>query len=109
MKGAVKEKKERNNRMGQQARRALAERIHGKHAKHLIQKENEDKRSKLPGIGARDEKEMIKEEHRAKERKKLTDGVLHPSWEAARKAKEVKDAVLAEAMKKPAGKKITFD
>lgn len=33
---------------------------------------------------------------------------LHPSWEAARKRKE-KEMMMKEVMKKPVGKKITFD
>jgi len=92
------EKKERKNRMGQQARRALWEKKFGRHANH-VQKQAEEEAEK-----------KARRERREAERKKgkPVEGPLHPSWEAARKAKE-KQAAVAAAMAKPAGKKITFD
>ncbi|KAF8537283.1 Bud-site selection protein [Trichophaea hybrida] len=94
------EKKERKNRMGQQARRALWERKFGKRANH-VQKEEQEEREKR-------ERKEAKASKRAAAGEKTQEGPLHPSWEAARKAKE-KQAQVAAALMKPQGKKITFD
>ncbi|KAI5807929.1 Bud-site selection protein [Peziza echinospora] len=114
------EKAERKNRMGQQARRALAEKKFGEKARHV--------RLGLGGAGQkRDAKEKIKkhaafaleravasgkgtgrgQQPPAREKMKsglpVVEGPLHPSWEAARKVKE------AKAQAKFVGKKIKFD
>lgn len=98
------EKKERKNRMGQQARRALWEKKFGKEANHVKSAEEEarEKRER------RDAKRLRNGLPAMGEKKPEKEGPLHPSWEAARMAKE-KQAKMAEAMFKPQGKKITFD
>jgi len=94
------EKKERKNRMGQQARRALWAKKFGKRAHH-VQKEEQEAQEKRE----RKEARVAKKESAGE---KTQEGPLHPSWEAARKVKE-KQAQVAAAMMKPQGKKITFD
>ena len=98
------EKKERKNRMGQQARRALWEKKFGKEANHVKSAEEEarEKRERRDAKRARNGLAPMGEKRPEKE------GPLHPSWEAARLAKE-KQAKMAEVMFKPQGKKITFD
>jgi alpha-galactosidase/6-phospho-beta-glucosidase family protein len=96
------EKKERKNRMGQQARRALWEKKFGKRANH-VQKEEQEAREKRERKEAKAAKKAS-----AVAGEKAQEGPLHPSWEAARKAKE-KQAQVAAAMMKPQGKKITFN
>lgn len=116
------QKKERKNRMGQQARRALAEKKFKENARHiklgLGSGKKEDKGDHRRGASTRGggfqkgggrfgasgdgagpgfgRKQVV-------ERKKDVDGPLHPSWEAARKAKE------AKAKAEFQGKKIKFD
>ncbi|KAI5814578.1 BUD22-domain-containing protein [Pyronema omphalodes] len=94
------EKKERKNRMGQQARRALWEKKFGARANHVRQQQEKEQAKKLKA----EKKKMEKEQ----EKKRIADAPMHPSWEAARKAKE-KAAAMASAISKPLGKKITFD
>lgn len=96
------EKKERKNRMGQQARRALWEKMYGQRASHVQQRAEKDAEKQAK----REMREAARTGGGHKE--KIAEGPLHPSWEAARKAKE-KQAVVAAAMAKPVGKKITFD
>ena len=87
-------KKQRKNRMGQQARRALWGKKYGQNAAHLKQ-EVQRKEGKV-----------------GKEKKKegQTEGKLHPSWEAARKAREGKMVVVQEVLKSGSGgKKVVFD
>ncbi|RPB24437.1 Bud-site selection protein [Terfezia boudieri ATCC MYA-4762] len=118
-KGAAQ--KQRKNRMGQQARRALAEKKYKENARHiklgLGSGNKEDPKRGGRGVrgvrggggfgrggggrfggDGRDggSKQVV-------ERKKNTEGPLHPSWEAARKAKE------AKAKAEFQGKKIKFD
>lgn len=97
------EKKQRKNRMGQQARRALWERKFGTRANHIKKAELEARQQAPP-------KGRPKKPAAATEGKKAAgEGPLHPSWEAARKAKE-KQALAAQAVRGQAlGKKITFD
>jgi hypothetical protein len=116
------EKAVRKNRMGQQARRALWEKKFGAGANHL--KSQPDKRSEANSIrvgsgrgrggdarstlgrqgGGRGEDSNREQKKQDESRKRAQEGPLHPSWEAARKAKERQ-----AAMAKPQGKKITFD
>jgi hypothetical protein len=112
------EKPERKNRMGQQARRALWEKKYGRGANH-VQKEEQKKREKQH---ARTERAGTRgsrcgngpsrtgdgNDRIGRPPFKKDEGPLHPSWEAARKAKE-KQAQMAAAMFKPQGKRITFD
>lgn len=65
----------KKNRMGQRARRALAERIHGENAKHLSEKKAQARNhsKKFPA-------------KRSGEKKEQTS--LHPSWEAKKQEKE---------------------
>jgi hypothetical protein len=110
----------RKNRRGQKARQAIWERKHGVTAKHLV---NPKKTSKNDGWDAK--RGAVSSEDRFNRRsrekkdshsvetsvapkkpppgKKDDEGPLHPSWEAAKKAKEQK------VIPKFQGKKITFD
>jgi hypothetical protein len=101
----------KKNRRGQRARQAIAEKKFGKSAKHL---QNQDRtgprgargaprggRFERPGHdrGVRnDAAEPPKKKHRDDE------GSLHPSWAAAKKAKEAKKVTAVFE-----GKKISFD
>ncbi|KAL7268298.1 hypothetical protein RUND412_009085 [Rhizina undulata] len=110
------EKAVRKNRMGQQARRALWMKKYGNEANH-VKKEVEEKKQKgnnrrefrkndKDGFGKSGGKDGGRE---GKEMdKKKEEGPLHPSWEAARKAKD-RQKIVAEAMTKPVAKKIVFD
>ncbi|KAI5852804.1 Bud-site selection protein [Morchella snyderi] len=104
--------KERKNRMGQQARRALWEKKFGKEANHVKKGEEEKGREKIEqrikqGRGGGGKKQESAPEKKVKPTE--VEGPLHPSWEAARKAKE-QQAKVQEAVKgKPMGKKIVFD
>ncbi|KAF3936953.1 hypothetical protein ABW19_dt0207910 [Dactylella cylindrospora] len=94
------EKKTRKNRMGQQARRALAEKKYGAGANH-IKKAREDKEAKV----------KLKEEKRKAWEEKQAKGV-HVSWQLKQKEKEEKSKIMKEMMTgatKPLGKKIVFD
>ncbi|KAH9827811.1 protein bud22-like [Teratosphaeria destructans] len=122
----------KKNRRGQQARRAIAEKKYGAKAKHL-QKQNQkrdpgwdpkrgatdgsaDRRhgkgrpafvSKgAGGVRSGDGKASGVEVHAKVQQPKHRDdsGSIHPSWEAAKKAKERKEAPVPFQ-----GKKITFD
>lgn len=111
----------RKNRMGQQARRALWEKKYGAGAKHVrAQKEKEKKdrdrgwdmkRGATGASGGRNERSRPRPQkdnaghgHGQKQGKKEDDKPMHPSWEAARKAKEAQKATMAFQ-----GKKVTFD
>lgn len=104
--------KERKNRMGQQARRALWEKKFGQEANHVKKGEEEKGREKIDqrikqGSGGGGRKQGSTAEKKGKPTE--VEGPLHPSWEAARKAKE-QQAKVQEAVKgKPMGKKIVFD
>ncbi|APA08614.1 hypothetical protein SS1G_02337 [Sclerotinia sclerotiorum 1980 UF-70] len=115
----------RKNRMGQKARQALWEKKFGKGAKHIaagglsIEQEREMKRAEKMGkkVKLRDVNKGRKGDFRndktnanmlevkPRERIKTRDdvGVLHPSWEAAKKAKDEK------AKATFSGKKVVFD
>ncbi|KAG0130864.1 BUD22-domain-containing protein [Tuber indicum] len=93
------EKKQRKNRMGQQARRALWAKKYGQNAAHL--KEGTLRREDfLVGVCWRSS---------VRKKEGQTEGKLHPSWEAARKAREGKMAVVQEALKGGGGRKVVFD
>ncbi|KAI5778089.1 Bud-site selection protein [Geopyxis carbonaria] len=123
------EKAVRKNRMGQQARRALWEKKFGAGAKHVqragveegwraaqtgeTKESKDDKKSggkggRDTGKGGKDGKDGKSGGDKGKDAK--AEGPLHPSWEAARRAKE-KQAKVAAVMSGSAGagKKITFD
>ena len=122
----------RKNRMGQQARRALAEKKYGQRANHLKNESRDQgwdprrgaqgaddrgKRARGRGgsrIGSKISRKGMTERGasgansdpvrpRTEKKPKATDGPLHPSWEAAKKAKEQKKSVVFE------GKKTVFD
>jgi BUD22 len=134
--------KERKNRMGQQARRALAEKIHGAQAKHLQaaaagegtaasrgkgwdpklgavaepranraerrgnkklgeKKTHGDKKIHKTNLSSIQRELMPRPEKKVRERD--DSGKLHPSWEAAKKAKEAKSKMEFR------GTKIVFD
>lgn len=93
--------------MGQQARRALAEKKFGKEAKHV-----------------KAEEEIRLEKQKLKEKKQLAwkqreEKPVHPSWEAKKSAKDQRDQVVKDLLKKSSGtkgaaavglgKKIVFD
>jgi hypothetical protein len=120
----------KKNRRGQRARQAIAEKKFGKGAKHLQGQENAGKNDRNAGWDAKrgatdrtgprgarggfrggrferpghdrgvrsDAAEPPKKKHRDDQ------GSLHPSWEAAKKAKEAKKVTAAFE-----GKKISFD
>ncbi|KAE8333218.1 Bud-site selection protein, partial [Aspergillus sergii] len=117
----------RKNRMGQQARRALWEKKYGSGANHVKQQQQQQKRSRDNGWdmrrGATDGSEgprgrrgqgrgpAERSQHGgdrpqrgppAQRRKPEDDKPLHPSWEAAKRAKEQKATAAFQ------GKKVTF-
>jgi hypothetical protein len=111
----------RKNRMGQQARRALAEKKFGTGANHIKagkpsvnikEEKGKDKgrkrgekfgndRGRGRGRDAKDNANLTEVKPREKTRDDV--GVLHPSWQAAKKAKEEKLKATFQ------GKKVTFD
>ncbi|KAE8405216.1 BUD22-domain-containing protein [Aspergillus pseudonomiae] len=116
----------RKNRMGQQARRALWEKKYGSGANHVKQQQNQQKRSRDNGWdmrrGATDGSEGPRGRRGqgrgarpqyggdrpqrgppVQRRKPEDDKPLHPSWEAAKRAKEQKVTAAFQ------GKKVTFD
>ncbi|KAI9676730.1 MAG: hypothetical protein M1829_002824 [Trizodia sp. TS-e1964] len=120
----------RKNRRGQQARRALAEKKYGSKAKHLkgaARSSGWDPRkgatdtSASPGrwkergsrtgtegrrgsrAGSGDNPNTISVARRQKTKETRADAPLHPSWEAAKKAKELKRGALFQ------GKKVVFN
>lgn len=105
------EAKQRKNRMGQQARRALWEKKFGKNADHVKREEADQGRKKIEwrikqSKGADGEKgDGVEKKGKSTE----IEGPLHPSWEAVRKVKEQQSRVQGAAMGKPMGKKIVFD
>lgn len=105
------EPKERKNRMGQQARRALWEKKFGKNADHVKREEAEQGRKKIERRIKQSKREDEKKGDGAGKKKKGTEeveGPLHPSWEAARKMKEQQAKVQEAVMSRPMGKKIVF-
>ena len=124
---ADEEPQGRKNRMGQQARRALWEKKFGKDANH-VKKQTEsrdegwdakrgaragDERGEK-GRGRGRDREMVvgrgpkssganSDPVANKKVKRIVDAPLHPSWEAAKRAKEQKKAVAFQ------GKKVVFD
>lgn len=117
--------KKRKNRMGQKARRALWEKKYGQNANHIRKEKEKNKSNRDQGWdlrrGATDESgdRGRKPKGRKSESKSKPQGSddaskptkapakeekpLHPSWEAARKAKEKSTQATFQ------GKKITFD
>jgi hypothetical protein len=123
----LEEKQPKKNRRGQRARQAIAEQKFGKSAKHLQKQEKAGKNDRNSGwdskrgatdrSGARgaprarferpgQDRGASNEGAAGPAKKKHRDdsGPLHPSWEAAKKAKEAK-----KVMASFEGKKITFD
>lgn len=106
----------RKNRMGQQARRALWEKKFGSNAKH-VKKEKEKERTRDGrkgavegrGGGGRGAKKTGANGDPVGVRKKpgAGEGPLHPSWEAARRAKEQQKMEMAAAPFR--GKKVVFE
>ncbi|KAK3686478.1 hypothetical protein LTR37_019763 [Vermiconidia calcicola] len=118
----------KKNRRGQRARQQIWEQKFGTKAKHLQKEErntgwdpkrgatdNSQRRGKAPGRRERraspnsgltggSEQHRSKPGSDAKNKHKDDSGPLHPSWEAAKKAKSKKEAPIAFQ-----GKKITFD
>jgi hypothetical protein len=110
----------RKNRRGQKARQKIWEKKYGEKAKH---KEKEDRnkgwdakkgavdsgerkgrgRGRVLEVSGENAMPLGGEKKVDKEKKRDDVGLLHPSWLAAKAAKEKKVAV------KPLGKKITFD
>lgn len=105
------EPKDRKNRMGQQARRALWEKKFGKNADHVKREEAEQGRKEVERRIKRGKGVDGKKGDSAEKKGKSTEvkGPLHPSWEAARKMKEQQSKVQEAVMGKPMGKKIVFD
>ncbi|KAK6503178.1 hypothetical protein TWF481_008209 [Arthrobotrys musiformis] len=94
------EKKIRKNRMGQQARRALAEKMYGTGANH-VKKAKEEKEAK---IKAKEDRRKAWEEKKTK--------AVHVSWQIKQKDKDEKTKIMKEMMAGKtagAGKKIVFD
>ncbi|KAK6361509.1 hypothetical protein TWF730_005232 [Orbilia blumenaviensis] len=94
------EKKARKNRMGQQARRALAEKKYGTGANH-VKKAKEEKEAK---VKAKEERQRAWEEKQTK--------AVHVSWELKKKQKDEKDKIVKDLMAGKGGavgKKIVFD
>lgn len=125
------ERKARKNRRGQQARRQLWEKKYGRKANHLSSKNrdqdwdsrngarsSDDRGKRGRGRGRGYERGPVPNQRSndgghgsgansnpvvARVRAKKEDGPLHPSWEAAKKAKEQKKNVAFQ------GKKVVFD
>ncbi|KAK6521015.1 hypothetical protein TWF506_001250 [Arthrobotrys conoides] len=94
------EKKIRKNRMGQQARRALAEKMYGTGANH-VKKAKEEKEAK---VKAKEDRKKAWEEKQTK--------AVHVSWQLKKKEKDEKDKIVKDMMAGKgagAGKKIVFD
>lgn len=120
-------KPRRKNRMGQQARRALWEKKYGSGANHVRQENQKKKRDRDSGWDIRrgatsggggedgknrgfkekvrdwDTKGQSRSQGQGKD-KANDDKPLHPSWEAARKAKEQQQGAVSFK-----GTKVTFD
>lgn len=111
----------RKNRMGQQARRALWEKKFGSRANHVKTQVAKEKRNRDSGWDVRRgatgggkgaatgaNREMrgnrLQREGENKRNEPVDDKPMHPSWEAARKAKEAQASTAAFK-----GKKVTFD
>ncbi|USP79586.1 hypothetical protein yc1106_06860 [Curvularia clavata] len=124
----------RKNRRGQRARQKLAELKYGQKAKHLEKAQRtatfDPKRGAVSGTDKRQRRgkpmgpgpqqsggnaEPLGERNDKKDRKmgigaKRDDkGELHPSWQAAKKAKESTKLKIDVSGTKPAGKKVVFD
>ena len=111
----------RKNRMGQQARRALWEKKFGSRANHVKQQVAKEKRNRDSGWDVRRgatgsgsgsatgaNREMrgnrLQRSGESKRTEVKDNKPIHPSWEAARKAKEQQASTAAFK-----GKKVTFD
>ncbi|TPR04721.1 Alcohol dehydrogenase GroES-like domain family protein [Aspergillus niger] len=105
---AANEPPRRKNRMGQQARRALWEKKYGSGANHVKQEKNKRKAGGRDNgwdarRGATDGGDRWGRGGGPPAKKPEDNKPLHPSWEAARKAKEQKATAAFQ------GKKVTFD
>ncbi|GLA40001.1 hypothetical protein AnigIFM63309_007605 [Aspergillus niger] len=122
---AANEPPRRKNRMGQQARRALWEKKYGSGANHVKQEKNKrkaggrdngwdarrgatdggDRWGRGGGRGRPQQQQQFGRPQRGgpPAKKPEDNKPLHPSWEAARKAKEQKATAAFQ------GKKVTFD
>lgn len=118
------DEKPKKNRRGQRARQAIAEKKFGKNAKHLQNQAKTGKNDRNAGWDAKrgatdgprgarggprprfDRPGQARDNAPEPPKKKHRDdqGALHPSWEAAKKAKEAKKVTANFE-----GKKITFD
>ncbi|KAJ3185365.1 hypothetical protein HDU85_001415 [Gaertneriomyces sp. JEL0708] len=99
-------KKVKKNRMGQRARREMAEKVYGRKAKHLAQRREHDPK-RIDHAYQRTPRSAAPDARRQIARDVKPTGIpenAHPSWEAKRKAKEAQAAALTAA--KP--KKIVF-
>lgn len=111
----------RKNRMGQQARRALWEKKFGSRANHVKTQIAKEKRNRDSGwdvrrgatgggkgtaTGANTEMRgnRLQRDGENKRKEAVDDKPMHPSWEAARKAKEAQASTATFK-----GKKVTFD
>ncbi|BFZ60180.1 hypothetical protein YB2330_001203 [Saitoella coloradoensis] len=104
------DKKLRKNRMGQRARRALAEKKFGRHAAH-VKKEQEERQKEKEEFEERRKKREFRDAIKAKElaekeakRRELEAKPVHPSWAAKQALKEKEKTIVPFQ-----GKKITFD
>ena len=94
-KTAKKVPKKPKNRLGQRARRMLAEQTHGNRAVHLNEKQERKEKKVEKRRGGKEERRGGGEE----------EEVLHPSWAARRKEKER----LSISAVNPIGRKTVFD
>jgi len=122
--------KPRKNRRGQRARQKIAEQKHGAKAKHLEKQErnkgwdakrgavSDDRRKKpasrgpvMSGENALPLGGAVKKEKVAKPKERDDKGELHPSWQAAKLAKEKKMIKIDVGSRAGAGmgKKVVFD
>jgi hypothetical protein len=94
----------KKNRRGQRERQQIWEKKYGRNAKHLQQQRRRaSPEYSLGGTGGAAQSKR-KDELKNDARGKDGSGPLHPSWEAAKKAKEAKQKPVEFQ-----GKKITFD
>lgn len=96
----------RKNRMGQQARRALWEKKFGSNAKHVKKEKDRAREGRFAKkTGANGDPVGVR---KPKGKPFAGEGPLHPSWEAARRAKERGKMEMAAAAAFR-GKKVVFD
>jgi hypothetical protein len=102
----------RKNRRGQRARQKIAEAKFGAKAKHLEKEDRnagwDPKRGAVGGYGPLQSGENAIPLGRKEEKKRDDKGELHPSWQAAKEAKERK-MIKIDVGGKGVGKKVVFD